>query len=227
MKDSMCLEKNCIIVSGGHVELSILDEFMKKTPGPVSVIAVDRGMESCKKLNIVPDFIIGDYDSADEDIVEYYRRIAARDRSLKFVKLMVHKDLTDTHAAMVSAMDMGASTLYILGATGTRLDHTMANIGLLEICVNRSVESYIVDRNNVITMINKGGDIRKIDGYDYISFIPYGGDVKNVTLMGFEYETQSRDFCMGDSLGVSNRIVSEKAHIEFENGYMIVNYSRD
>ena len=38
---------------------------------------------------------------------------------------------------------------------------------------------------------------------------------------------ENRTFEIGDSLGVSNRVVSEDARIEIEDGYMIVNYSRD
>ena len=103
----------------------------------------------------------------------------------------------------------------------------MANIGLLKECADKGVNAYIEDDHNVITMINTSAGISHISGYDYISFIPYGGPVSGVTLKGFEYIVEDYTFEIGDSRGVSNRITSENARIEFDEGYMIVNYSRD
>ena len=103
----------------------------------------------------------------------------------------------------------------------------MANIGLLKECADKGVNAYIEDDHNVITMINSSAGISRLEGYDYISFIPYGGCVTGVTLTGFEYNVENRTLEIGDSLGVSNRVVSEDARIEIEDGYMIVNYSRD
>ena len=89
------------------------------------------------------------------------------------------------------------------------------------------MNAWIEDDHNLITMISEGRQINKIEGYDYISFVPYGGVVTGVTLTGFEYNVQDRTFEIADSLGISNKIVSDDAQIEMEQGYMIVNYSTD
>ena len=175
----------------------------------------------------LPDVIVGDFDSASKVTVGVYRKMAKKMHSIQFVDLDTHKDFTDTHVAIMHAMEEGATDIYISGATGTRLDHTMANIGLLKECADKGVNAYIEDDHNVITMINSSAGISRLEGYDYISFIPYGGCVTGVTLTGFEYNVENRTFEIGDSLGVSNRVVSEDARIEIEDGYMIVNYSRD
>ena len=103
----------------------------------------------------------------------------------------------------------------------------MANIGLLKECTDRGVNAYIEDDHNVITMISANATLNRIEGYDYISLIPYGGAVTGVTLSGFEYNAENRTFEAGDSLGVSNSIVEDRARIELDNGYMTVIYSRD
>ena len=117
--------------------------------------------------------------------------------------------------------------IYIAGATGTRMDHTMANIGLLKECADRRVNAYIEDDHNVITMIAGSATVDRIEGFDYVSLIPYGGPVADVTLKGFEYNVEDFTFDIGDSRGVSNTISADSARIEFEDGYMIVIYSRD
>ena len=219
--------KSYIIITGGRVDLYSLQEIMDRHLESSRVIAVDKGIETCNKIGIVPDVIVGDFDSASKVTVGVYRKMAKNMHSIQFVDLDTHKDFTDTHVAIMHTMEEGATDIYISGATGTRLDHTMANIGLLKECADKGVNAYIEDDHNVITMINSSAGISRISGYDYISFIPYGGSVSGVTLKGFEYIVEDYTFEIGDSRGVSNRITSENARIEFDEGYMIVNYSRD
>ena len=111
----------------------------------------------------------------------------------------------------------GAPNLAKFGTLGTVKMEMVFDVTTMKNVVN----------NYVITMINSSAGISRLEGYDYISFIPYGGCVTGVTLTGFEYNVENRTFEIGDSLGVSNRVVSEDARIEIEDGYMIVNYSRD
>ena len=219
--------KSYIIITGGRVDLYSLQGIMDRHLESSRVIAVDKGIETCNKIGIVPDVIVGDFDSASKVTVGVYRKMAKKMHSIQFVDLDTHKDFTDTHVAIMHAIDEGATDIYISGATGTRLDHTMANIGLLKECADKGVNAYIEDDHNVITMINTSAGISRISGYDYISFIPYGGSVSGVTLKGFEYRVEDYTFEIGDSRGVSYRITSENARIEFDEGYMIVNYSRD
>lgn len=216
-----------IIISGGRVDLQSLQGIMDRHMDDSQVIAVDKGLEICNRIGIVPDVIVGDFDSASAMVVGVYRRMAEKKNSIKFINLDSHKDFTDTHVALRYAMDEGATDIYIAGATGTRMDHTIASIGLLKECTDRKVSAYIEDDHNVITMINGNASLSRIEGYEYVSLIPYGGPVTGVTLTGFEYNTDNVTFESGDSLGVSNTIVGDEARIELESGYMIIIYSRD
>lgn len=215
-----------VIISGGSVDLFSLDKILERHVDSAVVIAVDKGLESCGKTGIVPGVIVGDFDSASAMIVKKYRAMAKL-RHIEFVDLEVHKDFTDTHVAVRYALGHGADRIYMLGATGTRFDHTFANAGLLKTCADSGVLAYIADAHNVITMIKESSEIPRIEGFDYISLLPYGGAVRGVTLRGFEYPADDIVFEVGDSLGVSNSITGETAHIELESGYMLVCYSRD
>lgn len=215
-----------VIISGGNVDLFSLEKIMERYMDSAVVVAVDKGLEACSKTGIVPRVIVGDFDSANGMIVKKYRAMAKL-RHIEFVDLEVHKDFTDTHVAIRYALEKDADRIYVLGGTGTRFDHTFANVGLLKICADSGVPAYIADAHNMITMIKESTGIPRIDGFDYISLLPYGGAVRGVTLRGFEYLAENIEFEVGDSLGVSNRITGETAHIELESGYMLVNYSRD
>lgn len=215
-----------IIISGGTVDLFPLERIMELHIDTSVIVAVDKGLEVCSRTGINPDVIVGDFDSAGGMIVKKYRAVA-RLKNIEFIKLEIHKDFTDTHVAVDYAIEHGAERIYIVGATGTRFDHTFANVGLLKRCADSNVQSFIVDSHNVITMIKETTEINPINGYDYVSLMPYGGAVTGVTLKGFEYPADNITLEVGDSLGISNTITSPKAVIELDKGYMIVNYSRD
>ena len=87
-------------------------------PANALVWAADGGVAYCKKLNITPDYIIGDFDS-----LGYIPE--------KAEVLPVQKDNTDMAAAVEKAEAFGCDTFFIYGGTGKRLDHTLANLALL------------------------------------------------------------------------------------------------
>ena len=110
-----------IIITGGRVDLQSLKGIMDRHMGDYSedhmddstVIAVDKGLEVCNKIGIVPDVIVGDFDSASSVVVGVYRKMADKKGSIKFIDLDTHKDFTDTHVALIYAMDNGATDIYI------------------------------------------------------------------------------------------------------------------
>ena len=52
---------------------------------------------------------------------------------IEWTKLNPMKDDTDTEAAIRLAIEKGAQSITLLGATGSRIDHVLANIELLGI----------------------------------------------------------------------------------------------
>ena len=62
---------NTILVCGGEIEdsfaLSVFDRIR-----PDCIIGIDRGLEFCYKYNIVPNYILGDFDSISPKILSFY-----------------------------------------------------------------------------------------------------------------------------------------------------------
>ncbi len=210
----------CLIVTGGTVSKEVFEAVLLEYKFD-KIIACDKGIEACDKMGILPDVVIGDFDSADKGIVDKYR-----DKTY-FINLKVHKDMTDTHVAVNYAIEQAFDEVIILGATGTRADHMLANIGLLKQFVENNIRAYIIDANNKITMTDKSCIINKSENYTYISLIPYTECVKNLSLMGFFYECDNINLTIGDSLGISNELTESKGRIEFSQGLLIIIESHD
>lgn len=215
--------KHYFVVSGGSMD-DVFARRMIEEKRPDVMIAADKGMDFFYRNQIKPDFIIGDFDSAEGESLSYFRKLD----NVQIKELMPMKDDTDTEAAIRYAIAQGAEEITLLGATGSRLDHVLGNIELLGIGLKAGVPITILDTKNRIRMIDQGITINKSEQYGtYVSLLPYTECVEGVTLKGFKYSLNGenlRGFC---SLGVSNEIVATEATICFEKGIMLVIESQD
>ncbi len=214
--------KNILIVTGGCVDTEWFKDYVASRDYDYT-IAVDKGLEYCHEINLMPNIIIGDYDTVDKSILEQYRSMVEN-----IIVYPPEKDYTDTHIAITTAFEYNPDVITIVGATGTRIDHVLANIGMLKLCVDNNVSAYIVDKNNVITMVDSDYEILKNNMYGkYISLLPYSEHVEGVTLEGFAYPLCDATLSIGESIGISNELESDIGHISVKGGYLIVIESRD
>lgn len=58
-------------------------------------------------------------------------------KEIKVIRLRPEKDDSDTQSAMNYAIRTGAKKIVIFGVTGNRVDHLMANFGLLVLAQNQ------------------------------------------------------------------------------------------
>ena len=212
-----------MIVSGG----SLNKEFVTKVVGQGRydrILAADSGMNALYAAAVTPDIIIGDFDSADKKILAFFQQ----NKAIDFCTLNPEKDDTDTEFAIRESIRRGADSITIIGGTGTRLDHVLGNISLLGIGLEEGVRMELLDAHNRICMIDHSVTLKKKEQYgNYLSLIPYNGNVTGVTLKGLKYPLH--DYTMGgfNSLGISNEIVDDEASIELTSGQLLVIESRD
>lgn len=206
-----------LIIAGGNKPSSKL--LKKEIKDCDLLIAADKGVEAYIENDITPDYALGDFDSIGEEFKEILE-------NLNIEKFNPEKDYTDTEIAFLKAIELGATEIALLGVTGTRIDHVMANLGLLREGLRKNIKTYIIDDNNKIYLENKGTRLEKEFG-DYISFQAFGCPVNNFSIKGSKYELLNHKLLIGDSLCVSNEFVDDYIEISFEKGEVLVIYSRD
>lgn len=211
-----------IIISGGNINKDFVEKMDLKNKFN-NIIASDKGLEILDKCNIKPNYIIGDFDSLNEKVLNKY----INDEAIKIIRLNPEKDYTDTHMALKLAIELKSTDITIIGAIGTRLDHTLANINILKEALDNGVSCKILNENNNITLINKKITIKRDEKYPYVSLIPLTTLVKGVTLTGFKYPLNNATLKIGESIGVSNEQTKDSSIIELKEGILIVIQSRD
>ena len=223
MQQTVKKDNGILIVSGGRMEDAFVLELMKKN-NYQTMIACDSGMEFFWRNNICPDLILGDFDSADPDIVNVFRQ--REDVDLE--QFPSQKDWTDTELAVRRALELAPDRIDLVGVTGSRLDHVMGNLQLLALGLESGVPMFILDAHNRIRLIDRPLTIKKEEQFgEYISLIPHGGLVGGLTLKGMKYLLSGATLTPDISLGISNEIIDEEAQIIFTVGRLFVFETRD
>ena len=142
------MSKRIVIVSGGKLEEEFVLSLLTKEENQ-NIIGVDKGMEFLYRHQIMPSYIVGDFDSVSREIGDYYRN----ETDVPIREYNPVKDASDTEIAIRLAMTLGGRELLILGATGGRIDHLWANVQSLMIPFKAGVDARILDEQNRIRLI--------------------------------------------------------------------------
>jgi len=209
--------KTVIIGSGEIYDYSFCLELVKSAD---RIICADGGTRHAVNMRLVPHVIIGDMDSSAAGYIDYFRGKGA-----EVVQYPKDKDKTDTHICVEFAMAF-SSEIILLGATGSRIDHMLANISLLRLGVEKNIPVTILDNRNSIRMIR---DSIVLEGKksDLFSLIPFSERVEGICTKGAHYELENAVMELGDPYGVSNYFEEETVRISIKKGYLLVIKSRD
>lgn len=217
-------EKIAMIIGGGDTDLGQVSTVLFDYK-PDLLIAADSGLEVFDRLHIIPDYIIGDFDSlSDKSLLEKYRKLSREIRHLP-----CEKDYTDMKMACDLSMEKGAKSIILLGAVGTRLDHTLGNVLMLRYLNDAGVQGVIVDSCNRISCVGEG--IRNFSKKDsrasYISFLPVFEPGAIISLHGFKYDVEDFELNVPDVTTISNELEKETCQLIVKKGSLLVVESSD
>ena len=186
----------------------------KPVPGDL-VIAADAGYRTCQTAGVVPDMILGDFDSME-----------APAEGGQICRLPVEKDDTDTLAAVKLGLKRGCTTFYLYGGTGgKRLDHTLANLQTLLYLRRRGARGYLYDDEFVWTALeNETLTVEKTVEWGLLSVFCLGDRAEGVYESGVQYPLAGAVLTAEFPLGVSNHILELQAHIRVDRGTLAVGW---
>ena len=139
-----------LIITGGKVEEIFISGLIEEEKYTM-IIAADRGLELTERLGILPDLIVGDFDSVSDTVLRKYR-----DKSIPIKTFPKEKDKTDTQLAIEMSLEYHPDRLDIVGATGSRCDHMLANLYLLLVPLQQKVRHVFLIREINYTLGRMG-----------------------------------------------------------------------
>lgn len=180
------------------------------------VIATDGAWAKADTAGIHVDCVVGDLDSLSPE-----QRTALLESD---VEVQIHsreKDFTDLELAVDSALELSARRMILFGAFGGRIDHTLANLLMLEKAVAQGVEVELIADEETAWLIQDGLTLPLGRAGDRVSLIPLSGTVVLRT-DGLQYRLNDEPLVRASAHGVSNVIESLPVRIEVSSGTLLV-----
>ncbi|MBE6933800.1 MAG: thiamine diphosphokinase [Ruminococcaceae bacterium] len=177
------------------------------------LIAADGGVRHMEKTGLLPDCILGDFDSLGY-VPEGAQVFPAE------------KDDTDILLALRHGLSLGYRDFFIYGGLdGKRLDHTLANFQALAFLRSHSARGYLVGRDYLVTAISGETAVFPADADGILSVFCMGADA-TVTISGMKYNAGQQKICADFPLGVSNHFIGTEGKITASAGTLLLLWDR-
>ena len=186
------------------------------------LIAADGGYDYCMLLGVTPDIIIGDFDSVSEDGLNEMEKITGAE----IIRLPKEKDDTDTLAALKVGLSKGYRKFNIYGATGGRLEHTIANMQCLLFLKEHEATGYLCDGTGLIFAIREESVSFRKEMSGFLSLFSAGEKAQGVTIEGMKYTMKNGEITNTFPIGISNEFIGEQGSISVNKGALfgIISY---
>jgi thiamine pyrophosphokinase len=181
----------------------------------VTVIAADSGVEHALAHGRGVDLVVGDLDSADPAAVD-----AAVAGGADVRRYPPDKDKTDLELALNEARDIGAARVIVVGGSGGRLDHFLANALLLASPSFADLDIEALIGGARITVIHLDARLSGAPG-DLVSLLAVGGTARGVRTGGLRFPLDGEDLLPGSTRGLSNELVEPVAAVSLEHGVLL------
>ncbi|WP_297427341.1 thiamine diphosphokinase [Clostridium sp.] len=210
---------NVAIISGGiPPSETLLRNYLKEVD---FIIAADKGSECLYEYNIMPDLLLGDFDSVNSELLDIIKS-----QVKEVLQFPPEKDYTDTEIAIIEAIKRGAKKIYLFGALGSRIDHALGNIGLLLTAKKKGVSIEIIDNNNRLYLGEKQMKLYGKYG-ENISFHALSNKVINFKINGAKYNLESYDMSLLDPRAICNEFLDTPIEISYDEGELLIIHSID
>lgn len=208
------MPKKCVIVAGGEMsDGAYLKNALQEAD---YIICADGGARHLLTLGLSPQLVVGDFDTLTPDELEILAGKGA-----KIDRYPPEKDYTDTHLALLKAVEMGYSDVTMLAVLGGRLDHTLANLMLLALPETVHIEVKIVDETQKIYLVRSRLKMQGKPG-DTVTLLPLSDRVTGIETQGLKYPVPEGTFVMGIPIGVSNVMTDHAVSITVRDGLLLV-----
>jgi thiamine pyrophosphokinase len=179
------------------------------------IIAADGGARHALALGVIPNAIIGDFDSLSEAEVRVFS-----DMGVHMFRFPAAKDETDLELALAHAVRVGHSPISIIGANGGRLDQAIGNISLLSDPEYIDCDIRIDDGVTEAFFVTAKSSIQGKPG-DTVSLIPWGNPAEGVSTDGLVYPLNRETLLPYRTRSISNQMLAETAKVSLKRGLLL------
>jgi thiamine pyrophosphokinase len=201
----------CIILANGRPPGKTVINYLKDKNYNI-LICADGGANSARKLNLIPDYIIGDLDSISESNLNYFSG-----------KSVIHKitsqNDTDVEKCLKFAISKKMSEAILLGVTGDRLDHTFCNLGII-LKFSNKINLKLIAENSYLSAYSGKIELNTFHG-ETISLYGFNARTK-IKSEGLKYPLKTISLPFGIKESTSNVAVATRVKLNITGGKIFI-----
>jgi thiamine pyrophosphokinase len=197
-----------LLLGGEGPSRHLLDPIL---PAVVCTVAADSGFDLARRLNIVPDLLVGDLDSLAQsrELEEY-----PQERIRRYPR---DKDDTDAELGLKALWDSGIQQVVVAGGGGGRVDHLL---GLLLLFEREKTPTLWYTSKEIIQVV-EGTHIVSGCQSQTVSFFPLTDTVAGMSSRGLKWPLDGLEWRRGD-MGISNVFTEDPCTISVEQGRLLM-----
>ena len=200
-------DRTCYVVGAMSLSMNL-----RPYPAPGDyVIAADRGYDSLMAFGVRPDLVVGDFDS-----------LGHTPKHPNVIQLPTEKDDTDMIYALRKGLELGYRRFVLLGGVGGRVEHTYANLQLLDFLTTQGAQGFLAGEKTVATALRDGEMTFPPSMSGYLSVLCNSGTAEGVTLENLKFPLSDAVLTGSFPLGVSNQFTGEAARVSVKSGSLIL-----
>ncbi|MCK4571194.1 thiamine diphosphokinase [Candidatus Bipolaricaulota bacterium] len=205
-----------ILANGDWGGNDILPRLHRLVQNADHVVATDGALDHAIECDIEVHTLIGDLDSLSDPT-----KLEERFPNMEILRYPEDKDWTDLELAINWALEQAPASIAVFGAIGGRIDHTMANLALLEKGLHSGIPIQLISGNESVRLIQGSLPLENAGAGDRISLLPISL-FATVSTQGLKYSLTSQKLFRGQGRGISNVVVSTPARVDVESGVVAV-----
>jgi len=201
--------KHALIICNGEMpSKKIIAPLLKNKP---YIVCADGGANKARAFGITPQVIIGDLDSITQQTRKYFSSVP--------IIHLTDQNSTDLEKALDYLLTHKFSSATVIGATGDRPDHTMANFSIL-LKYHKKISLLFLDERCTVEVIQRRVTFPAVIGQQ-ISLVPMGRCTGIVT-HGLKYPLHYETLAPGVREGSSNEATSTRVSVSLKNGPLLL-----
>lgn len=202
------MKQRCVIISAGTVDAGLQTLLRPQD----YIIACDAGHYRAAELGVVPNLVLGDFDSSEPP------------QAIKTLVLPAEKDDTDTHYAARVAVRKGFTEVLMLGALGgNRFDHSLANLSTGLWLAKQGVSVRLVTAQCSICYVLPAAPVQLAHNANrYFSLFAMEGAATGVQVIGAKYPLENAVISPDNTLAASNETSQATTTISLQTGSLLL-----
>lgn len=200
-----------VVLANGDIPAKSQINYLRKI-GYSFLICADGGANSARKLNIVPNVIIGDLDSINEENKKFFAD------QCKILKIKRQND-TDVEKSLKYLIRNNYEDVILLGATGDRLDHSICNLGIV-LKFFSQIKVSIIHSKSLLRPYKGEIKLKTVKG-ETISIYAFDRKTK-ISSKGLKYPLKNAVLPFGEKESTSNVAVGEEISLSIKGGIAFI-----